>query len=202
MRGQARPISIIGILLIAGCSSNGIFLDLSYPPESDVEYDRVESAPLVNGHLEPSEITLTIKDSRENKTRIGHIGGEYAYTDNNVEVWVFDAVAHELTHLGYDVVDVGISENNDIPNQLTVDLQELHFYTFGTATARVTLRATFQPENGESITVESPAELTSGLLLFNRDDKILENLARTLQMSIRHLLHECGFGASATLPRT
>lgn len=183
---------LASLFVLSGCGPQSEFIDLAYPAHDEgLQIERLTSTTLpANG--DSKQVWVTIVDQRT-RDRIGELGSIAMYTNDNVSIWLHDAIATELGKVGYVVPDISLIATAGTPNELSVTLTEAHFDYFGAATSQIGLIATLS-ENGTTVRTESfTAKLTSKLVLFSPEDAASENLGRALQMAIIDMLTEFGF---------
>ena len=107
-------------------------MNLIYPPEQGAT--EIPQSPMIEtaGYMSPGDIVLEIFDARADKDLLGVDRDIFGMTlanvasDDNVAVWVNDAMTYELTKAGYNVLQKGSESTNDIAIGLIVDIQKVH----------------------------------------------------------------------------
>ena len=196
--------SIFGIILalgftqIAGCADKIRYVDLSYPPETQVEISAPVPAPIAAGPR-TRIIILGVNDARETRDRIGLIrtfyGGDDSsfITEGNVAVWVYDAIAFELNGLGYQVLNRHSNSSSGHADRLVADVQKVYCDIYMMYDGEVSLQAMLERANQEPITAEYYAQVNSGVSWASSSGAVGESLAQALQTAIQNMLRDLGF---------
>jgi hypothetical protein len=191
-------ILTLGFTQLAGCAFGTRYVELSYPPEDQVEISSTAPTPIAAGprtHI----VILGVIDARETRDRIGHIRNTYGtdtasiLTEDNVAVWVHDAIAIELNGLGYQVLDRHSNSSNGHADRLVADVQKVYCDVYMVYDGEVSLQATLERTNQAPISAEYSAQVNSGLSWAGSAGAIGESLAQALQTAIQNMLHDLGF---------
>ena len=189
-------ILALGFTQIAGCAAKIRYVELSYPPEIQVEISA--PAPIAAGPRTRT-IILGVNDARETRDRIGHIrtfyGGDDGsfITEGNVAVWVHDAIAFELNGLGYQVLDRHSNLSNGHADRLVADVQKVYCDIYLVYDGEVSLQAMLERASKEPMTAEYYAQVNSGVSWAYSSGAIGESLAQALQTAIQKMLRDLGF---------
>jgi hypothetical protein len=149
------------ILALTACAAKSQFVDLTYPPEDNP--DNAASAGTGQSAAVPHDCSLELQaiDEREDKARIGtspfrRIGQSesFVYTDDNVALWVQDAVAHELGLLGYSVVDGHLASDDVAVDDLKIAVTRIEANCFESCTVEISLVATLSRLDTEVLRAE------------------------------------------------
>lgn len=189
-----------GFVYLTGCATESLFVDLIYPPDSEVEIDVVEVADLERIEPRSRNVALDVQDQRENPQQLGLvntglIGEQYSYllTDDNVLVWVHDAIAVELSTLGYNIIDAGSSEADLTSDTLSVNIISLESICYAYCKADVILEATLGRKSQDLISAEFSGEASKAALFSRWPPMAAESLGRAMQSSIKQMLQEFGY---------
>ncbi len=97
----AMPVT--AMLALTACVTESLFVDLGYPPEKEQYYAGLDSTGNSAAGLRSRSLILVVIDEREEKDPIGVVNTglvfeshSYAHTDDNIALWVYDSVVHEL----------------------------------------------------------------------------------------------------------
>ena len=189
-----------GFVYLTGCATESLFVDLIYPPDSEVEFDVVEVADLERIEPRSRNVALDVQDQRENPQQLGLvntgiIGEQYSYllTDDNVLVWVHNAIAVELSTLGYKIIDPGSSEADLTSDTLSVNVISLESICYGYCKADVILEATLGRKSQDLISAEFSGEESKAASFSRWPPMAAESLGRAMQSSIKQMLQEFGY---------
>ncbi len=194
----------LGILLtfgftqLAGCAFGTRYVDLSYPPQKQVEVSSPATQPVASGPRS-HHVILAVTDARETSDRIGNVRNTLGFdtasilTEDNIAVWVHDAIAFELDRLGYQVLDHHGASSNKSADRLTANVQKVYCDIYMLYDGEVSLQATLERAGQEPVTAEYPAKVTSGLAWALSGSATGESLAQALQTTIRNMLRDFGF---------
>lgn len=196
---MSRPALLLlacAALTFAGCAFGSRYVALSYPPEHEGE----QPAPQPSAGIRTAGVVLNVEDVRDNAERIGVVRNGYGIptasilTEDNVIIWVHDAISTELVKLGYNVVtDVGSEGDLADYDRLDAQLAKLWCDIFMFYDGEVTLRATLHPVQGEPLAGEFPAKVNSGLSWAASGEATGKSLAQAMQASARAMLAGFGF---------
>ena len=198
MRNILTILLILAVTQMAGCAFGTRYVDLSYPPQKQVAVSSTETPPTFSGPRTQA-VFLVVNDARETRDRIGNIRNTYGMdtasilTENNVEVWVHDAIVVELDRLGYQVLDPLSGRADASADRLTADVQKVNCDVYMVYDGEVTLRASLQRAGEEPAIAHYPVKVSSGLSWAGSGSAAGESLAQALQSAIREMLLDIGF---------
>jgi len=119
------------IAVLTSCVTRSEYVNLTYPPIKQTEHRDKEPVDKALPPLRVGSLMINVADQRLNQARIGKINGGLSgafktpiLTDDNVALWVHDAVVFELTAIGINTVIGGESSNGE-ESVLNVALVEL-----------------------------------------------------------------------------
>jgi len=197
-RLDKRLAGLAAILLAcaAGCTSSTRFVELAYPPEEAVKRAAAD-IPLPETGPRTATVVLAVNDGRESVDRIGTVDGAFGIprnsilTENNVAVWVRDAIATELERREYRAIGAhGAPASLD---RLSVDVVSVFCRVSFFYTASMQLRATLDTIDADPVVVDVPAAVRSGMNFMQSGEGIRETLARVLQQAVLDLLDRYGY---------
>ena len=198
MKKTITTMILAAALTQSGCAFGTRYVDLSYPPENQVEFATAEAETGMRSGPYPGTVALAIWDKRAEQDRVGNIRNTMGMdtasvlTDDNVSIWVHDAIAAELNSLGYRVTDR--HEPLDEPSvTLTADITKVYCDVYAMYDGEVTFVAMLTGPDGETLTREFPAKVVSGISFAGTGTAIQESIAQALQTAIRQMLLEFGF---------
>jgi len=198
MRPAVGILLTLALTQIAACTYGSRYVELSYPPQEQVEMSSPSTQPVASGPR-THYVILAVNDARETSDRIGNVRDGFGFdtasilTEDNIAVWVYDAVSFELARLGYQVLDQYGASSNESANRLTANVRKVYCDIYMVYDGEVTLQATLERPNQEPVTTEYPAKVSSGLSWAGSGSATGESLAQALQTSIRNMLHDFGF---------
>jgi hypothetical protein len=188
----------LGFTQIAGCAFGTRYVALSYPPQQQVEMNSTATQPVTSGPR-TQHVILAVNDARETTDRIGNVRNPLGMdtasilTEDNIAVWVHDAIAFELDRLGYQLLDHRGALSNKSTDRLTANVQNVFCDIYAVYDGEASLQATLERVGREPVTAEFPAKVSSGLSWAGSGSATGESLAQALQTSIRNLLRDFGF---------
>lgn len=196
MKATLGVLLTIGMSQIMGCA-NTKYVELSYPPQNQVEIASTEAQPTIPGprsHI----VILAVNDFRETTDRIGHVSGSITntnsfLTEDNIEVWVHDAIAYELQRSGYEVLDSHNASANVSADRLTANVMKVYCAVYMVYDGEVTLQATLERADEAAAKAEYPVKVNSGLAWATSASALGESLAQALQTAIRDMLRDLGY---------
>ena len=198
MKPTLSILLTLGFTQLAGCAYGTRYVELSYPPEKEVEMSWPSTQPVAPGPR-TRHIILAVNDARETSDRIGNVRDNFGFdtasilTEDNIAVWVHDAITIELDRLGYQVLDQYGDSSNKPADRLTASVQKVYCDIYMVYDGEVSLQATLERAGQEPVTAEYPAKVSSGLAWALSGRAIGESLAQALQTAIRNMLHDVGF---------
>ena len=198
MRTALGVLLTVGMTQIAGCAFGSRYVGLSYPPEKQVEISLPETQPAASGPR-THQVILAVNDARETRDRIGNVRNTFGMdtssilTEDNIEVWVYDAVVFELGRLGYQVLDHRGTPSDASADRLTATVQKVYCDIYAVYDGEVSLQATLEQAGKEPLTADFPAKVSSGLNWAASGKATGESLAQALQTAIRTMLNDLGF---------
>ena len=198
MRTVLGVILTVGLTQIAGCAFGSRYVELSYPPEKQVEMSVPETRPAISGPR-THNVILAVNDVRETRDRIGNVRNGFGMdtasilTEVNIEVWVYEAIGFELDRLGYQALDQRGAPSDASVDKLTADVQKVYCDIFAVYDGEVTLQATLERSGEEPLLAEFPTKVSSGLSWAASGSATGESLAQALQTAIRSMLYDLGF---------
>ena len=188
----------LGFTQLAGCAFGTRYVELTYPPEKQVEINSPATEPIASGPR-THNVILAVNDARETRDRIGNIRNTLGMdtasilTEGNIAVWVHDAIVFELNGLDYQVLDPHSASFNGSADRLTANVQKVFCDIYAVYDGEVTLQATLERAGQEPVTAEYPAKVSSGLSWVGSASATGESLAQALQTAIRNMLRDVGF---------
>ena len=198
MRPPVGILLTLALTQIVGCAHRSRYVELSYPPQEQVEISSPATQPVVSGpHTQG--VILAVHDTRETTDRIGIVRSDFGFdtssflTEDNIAVWVHDAIAFELNRLGFQVLDYGGTSSNASADRLTANVQKVYADIYMAYDGEVTLQATLEQAGQEPVTAEYPAKASSGLVWRLSGSATGESLAQALQIAIHDMLNDLGF---------
>lgn len=198
MRIALGVLLTVGMTQIAGCAFGSRYAELSYPPEKEVDMSLPGPKPTASGPR-TRQVILSVKDVRETRDRIGNVRNTFGMdtasvlTEDNIEVWAYDAILFELERLGYQVVDHRASQTNASVDRLIAEVQEVYCDVYAVYDGEVSLQATLIRGGEEPLMAEFATKVSSGLSWVGSGSAVGESLAQALQTAIRDLLYDLGF---------
>ncbi len=194
----------VGILLtlvltqIAGCAHGSRYIELSYPPQEQVEISSPATQPAASGPR-THQVILAVNDARETRDRIGNVRNTFGMdtasilTEDNIEVWVYDAVVFELGRLGYQVLDHRSTPSDASEDRLTATVQKVYCDIYAVYDGEVSLQATLERAGEEPLMAEFATKVSSGLSWAGSGSATGESLAQALQIAIHDMLNDLAF---------
>ena len=198
MKATLGILLTLGFTQIAGCAFGTRYVELSYPPQKQVEMSSTATQPVASGPR-TQHVILAVNDVRETTDRIGNVRNTLGMdtasilTEDNIAVWVHDAIAFELDRLGYQLLDHRGALSSKSTDRLTANVQNVFCDIYAVYDGEVSLQATLERVGREPVTAEFPAKVSSGLSWAGSGSATGESLAQALQTSIRNLLRDFGF---------
>ena len=104
MRMALGILLTVGMTQIVGCAFGSRYVELPYPPENQVNMSSPATQPTDSGPR-THHVILAVNDARESRDRIGNVRNTFGMdtasvlTEDNIAVWVHDAIAFELDRL-------------------------------------------------------------------------------------------------------
>lgn len=200
-------------LVLPACVSSSQYVHLSYPPEKEITYQDVDDSddPL----LMPTDcdLSLEVADRRDDKLRIGtFLGGVFGedrapvFTEDNVVLWLHDALMYELKLLGFKVYGHDDNPPDKYIDKLAVTLDLVYtncYFITCNATIRLdTALIAGSAQHNINSDVRASDTLSSRYYTTSSERAIGE----ALQQSIRRTLDDLGFVKKAesacTVPLT
>ena len=193
-RAVVRILIVLGLALLTGCGTRTLNMNLIYPPEQGAT--EIPQSPMIEtaGYMSPGDIVLEIFDARADKDLLGVDRDIFGMTlanvasDDNVAVWVNDAMTYELTKAGYNVLQKGSESTNDIAIGLIVDIQKIHCDTHLIFYAEVLLQVTLDNANKRQVTNQYEGKGNAGDNWFTTRKRVRASLALALQDAISKML--------------
>ena len=198
MKPTLGIILTLGFTQLAGCAYGTRYVELSYPPDKQVEISRPAAQSVASGPR-TQHVILAVNDARETSDRIGNVRDNFGFdtasilTEDNIAVWVHDAIAFELDRIGYQVSDHRGASSNGSADRLTANVQRVYCDIYMVYDGEVTLQARLERGGQEPVTAEYPAKVSSGLAWALSGSATGESLAQALQTSIWNMLRDFGF---------
>ena len=99
MKTIITTMILAAALTLSGCAFGTRYVDLSYPPEKQVEFATAATETRMPGGPYPGTVALAVWDKRAEQDRVGNIRNTMGMdtasvlTDDNVSIWVHDALA-------------------------------------------------------------------------------------------------------------
>jgi hypothetical protein len=110
MKKWISVLVIFGWLGLNGCALGTRHGHLTYPPENGESKGLIASAHASSARPSASrDILLTVSGNRTVMHLVGHVKNGFGMdmaaveTEDNIQMWVQDALTQELTHAGYNV---------------------------------------------------------------------------------------------------
>lgn len=183
--------------ILAACGHNAIYIDLAYPPTKVPKVEKFKKEPSASTDRKQGPV-LVVDDKRSSVDRIGELLNEFGpessvLTENNVAIWMHDAIVHELHSLGYEVFERGDPEGGSSSETLTVEIKEINCIISGFYECKVLLQAVLEEHGGQLIRGDYPGEANAGLRWTVNEKKATESLARALRKSVRMMLYDFGY---------
>jgi len=205
MKIPGKMLLFLLITQIAGCAFGTRYVHLTYPPDHDIAYEKLESS--APNELVPVSVNilLEVRDARPDGSPVGNIRNTVgmdtasAISDDNVVIWVQDAITMELAQLGYEVADHRYSDAGASGYALTTDITKIYCDVYAMYDGEVTLNATLTRQSGESISREFAAKVVSGMSFASSANGIEASIAEALQSAIRQMLLELGFARHSSV---
>jgi hypothetical protein len=198
MRMALGVLLTVGMTQIAGCAFGSRYVELPYPPENQVDMSSPATQPTDSGPR-THQVILAVNDARETRDRIGNVRNTFGMdttsilTEENIEVWVYDAVVFELGRLGYQVLDHRGTPSDASEDRLIATVQKVYCDIYAVYDGEVSLQATLERTGEEPLMAEFPAKVSSGLSWAASGKATGESLAQALQIAIRNMLNDLGF---------
>jgi hypothetical protein len=198
MKAAVGILLVVGTTQIVGCAFGTRYVELSYPPENEVEIILPETQPAATGPR-THQVILAVHDARETRDRIGNVRNGFGMdtasilTEDNIEVWVHEAVIFELDQLGYQVLDHRGTPSDASADRLTATVQKVYCDIYAVYDGEVTLKATLERADEQPLLAEFPTKVSSGLNWLASGRATGESLAQALQTAIRSMLYDLGF---------
>ncbi len=195
---MAMPVT--AMLALTACVTESLFVDLGYPPEKEQDYAGLDSTGNSAAGLRSRSLILVVIDEREEKDPIGVVNTglvfeshSYAHTDDNIALWVYDSVVHELGLFDYQVVDAHVAGGDEAVDQLRIAVTRVISNCFYICDASVSLATSLTTSNGEVVSAEVIGSEGKAGLSGRWESLMEEALRRALQESIRTTLLDFGF---------
>ena len=196
------PLRLSLIVIVAsqatGCAFGTRFVDLSYPPKNVSEQASEAATASMRFRELPSDIVLEVYDKRDQMERIGNIRNGYGIdtasilTEQNIAVWVHDAIDYELDRLGIAVIEVYDADFDEPPAKLVVDVKKVYCDIYAMYDGEVALQADLVQGHDVLMSAAVEEKAVSGLSFVGSGSSTGESLAQALQMAIQELLLELG----------
>lgn len=194
----AMPVT--AMLALTACVTESLFVDLGYPPEKEQYYAGLDSTGISAAGLRSRSLILVVIDEREEKDPIGVVNTglvfeshSYVHTDDNIALWVYDSVVHELGLFDYQVVDAHVAGGDEAVDQLRMIVTRVNSSCYFTCEASVSLAASLITSDGEVVSAEVIGTEGKAGLPGRWESLMEEALRRALQESIRTTLLDFGF---------
>jgi len=189
----------MAVTLMQACVVRPIYVDLSYPPKKPVPYSDIDTVTKPPPGPDNCSLIVSIHDERAAQASVGSfydgLLGEFrapVLTEDNIRVWVLDAVTYELENLGY-VAHIDRYATNGTPAQaLAMNISLLHTNCFAfLCNAKIRLSAELQAR-GASQKTEVEGDVTGSIPSLTYARQSERAIGRALQEAIRSSLVQLG----------
>ena len=198
MTGTGGLTLLFVFIYLVGCAQKATYIDLVYPPESEIENDTITAVDTDSTVMASDAVLLDVQDDRANTIDVGRMytgmfGESYSelLTDQNVETWVFDAIVAEFGALGIDVLHAAGSAKTTGADDIRVSIKLLQARCAWDCDGEVMLAAVLTRTGKDAVVGEFPVDLSSENWIWLKVQPTAEGvLGRALQMAVRQMLVE------------
>lgn len=200
----ARRVFFVAMILVAtpSCVSQSVFLSLTYPPNKLLAYTGADTIDTTIADTSECELAVRVSDGRLEKTQIGTISdgliGEAwtpVLTEDNVAVWVHDAILFELTALGFTAATSSAMHDAQKPAALSVEIKEIKSSCYAVScSATLQLAATLVSPRGETVVTSQQGKEGASGFKISYIPILEEALRRSLREAVQLTFHDLKLG--------
>jgi len=197
MRTKIQVTLLVSVVILTGCAFGTRTAQLTYPPEETGD-SLIQSA--YAGDAGPGGrqvVVLSVTDERQEKNRIGNVRNTFGMdtanvvTNDDVRVWVENALKQDLERAGYAVVPAG-GPDTDNPIGLQASILKVYCDVYLTYDGEVSLMLNLQGRDRSPVTKEIEGEGSVGMNWAATAKSYAESLALALQSAISKVVAELG----------
>lgn len=190
-----RVLFVLGLLDLTGCAFGTRHADLTYPPESDEGGGLIASAYAHAARpVESREILLKVSDHRTVTHRIGKVRNAYGMdtasveTEDNIQMWVQDAIDQELTNAGYKVTSYDNAGTNEKAIGLNAEILKVFCDAYMTYDGNVEMMVTLTKYNQKPFKRHYEGHGSAGMSFAMTSKSYAESVELALKDVIAQLL--------------